>query len=146
MLGFAVPRCLGAPPGVSSAFSLLRPEMVRALVLVSALLVPLLATADALPAVERTKIEALITFVEKLPDASFVRNGKSYDAKTAAKFLRGKWRDRADEVRSAEEFIQRVATKSSTSGKPYLVRYRDGREVAAAALLREELRRLATKQ
>lgn len=120
--------------------------MLRTLVLLTALIAPLATAATTLPSAERTKIEALIAVVEKLPDAVFVRNGKSYDAATAAKFLRGKWRDRAREIRTAEEFIERVATKSSTTGKPYLVRYRDGREIPTAVLLRDELRRLATKQ
>ena len=111
------------------------------------MLLPIIAVvamaADPLPVVERQKIEALIHIIQKLPDAVFIRNGKSYDAATAAKFLRGKWRDRADEVRSAEQFIERVATRSSTTGQPYLVRYKDGREVAAAVLLRAELRKLS---
>lgn len=100
--------------------------------------------ADPLPAAEREKIVALIASVEKLPDAVFVRNGKSYGAATAAKFLRGKWEDRASQIRSAEDFIEKVATRSSTTGKPYLVRYKDGREVATAAFLRAELRRISS--
>jgi hypothetical protein len=98
--------------------------------------------ADALPGVERKKIESLLESVAKLPNAVFVRNGKSYDAATAAKFLRGKWKNRTD-VRSAEEFIDKVATKSSTTGKPYLIRYTDGREVPTAMFLRAGLKELA---
>ena len=35
---------------------------------------------------ETQKIEALIQYVGKMNEASFVRNGSSYDAKTAATF------------------------------------------------------------
>ena len=108
----------------------------------AALLLTLGAAADTLPAAERQKIESLLAAVEKLPDAVFVRNGKSYPPRSAAKFLRAKWDDRADEVRSAEGFIAEVATRSSTTGKPYLVRYADGREVETAVFLRGELAKL----
>jgi hypothetical protein len=95
-----------------------------------------------LPDAERQKIEALITAIEHLKDATFIRNDKSYDAPTAAKFLRGKWRDRAKEVASAEDFIAKVASFSSTTGKPYLIRFADGREIPSAEFLRAELARL----
>lgn len=126
------------------AVPLLRLVMLRALVLLAAIAAPLAGAAEPLPAAERAKIDSLIVFIEKLPNATFIRNGKSYDAATAAKFLRGKWRNRANEIRTAEEFIERVATKSSTSGKPYLVRLENGREIPAATLLREHLRKLTT--
>ena len=100
------------------------------------------APAPPLARAERVKIEALIATVEKLPDAVFVRNGKAYKGSTAAKFLRGKWDDRAAEIRTAEEFIAKVATRSSTTGRAYLVRYKDGREIETAAFFRAELAKL----
>jgi hypothetical protein len=102
-----------------------------------------LLLAAPLPDAERRKIEALIAAVERLQDATFVRNGKAYDAATAAKFLRGKWDSRSGEIASAEDFIARVATFSSTSGRPYLIRFADGREVPAADFFRGELARLS---
>ena len=100
------------------------------------------AFAEALPASERTKIETLIASVEKHPGATFVRNGKAYKPATAAKFLRGKWDDRAKDIRNAEDFIVKVASKSSTTGRPYLVRFSDGREVLTADFFRAELAKL----
>jgi hypothetical protein len=105
----------------------------------AALFLALGAAADTLPPAERRKIESLLAAVERLPDAVFVRNGKSYPPRSAAKFLRAKWDDRAADVRNADEFITKVATRSSTTGKPYLVRYADGREVETAVFLREKL-------
>ncbi|HVG23995.1 MAG TPA: DUF5329 family protein [Thermoanaerobaculia bacterium] len=92
---------------------------------------------------EATKIDALIASVGRLQGgASFIRNGKAYDAATAAKFLRGKWERQTREIATAEEFIERVGTRSSTTGRAYMVRYRDGHEVPVAVFLRTELQKL----
>jgi Tfp pilus assembly protein PilX len=96
----------------------------------------------AVPAAEKQKIEALIAAVEKLDGAVFVRNGKAYPPATAAKFLRGKWSKHAAEISTAEEFIAVAATRSSTTGRLYLVRFAGGREVPAAEFLRSRLEAL----
>jgi Family of unknown function (DUF5329) len=101
-----------------------------------------LARSSCLPTGERQRLETLIGNVEQRSDATFIRNGRSYDAVAGAQFLRGKWRNREAEVCSAEDFIAKVASVSSTTGKPYLVRLRDGREVLAAEFFRAELARL----
>jgi hypothetical protein len=90
---------------------------------------------------EAKKIESLIASVSNLRGATFVRNGKAYDPATAAKFLRGKWDRQAREVVTAEDFIEKIATRSSTTGRIYVVRFPDGREVAVAAFLRAELQK-----
>ena len=101
--------------------------------------------ADATVDAEQRTIEALIASVAQLSDATFLRNGKSYAASSAAQFLREKWRSRQSEVRSAEEFIDRVASFSSTTSKPYLIRFADGREVPSAEYLRAELAKLRAR-
>jgi hypothetical protein len=98
--------------------------------------------SSQLPERERVMIEALITKLETLTGTQFVRNGKAYSPATAGKFLRGKWKDRVDEVRSADDFIEKVATRSSTTGRPYLVRYSDKREITTAEFLRAQLERM----
>lgn len=90
---------------------------------------------------ENTRIEGLISHVENLKDAKFVRNGRSYESKDAAKFLRGKWHSKEKEIKTAEEFIEKVATASSTTGKPYLIKFNDGREVECADYLKQQLRK-----
>jgi len=74
---------------------------------------------------EKDKIEALLAKIENLKDAVFVRNGSEYDAKTAAKFLRGKWQANTAEIKTAKDFIDKAATRSSTSGKPYVIKFTD---------------------
>jgi hypothetical protein len=97
---------------------------------------------DAAPESERRTIEALIASVAGLGDATFVRNGKSYDASSAARFLREKWKSRASEVKTAEDFIERVASFSSMTSLPYRIRFADGREIQSRDYLRAELARI----
>jgi hypothetical protein len=97
------------------------------------------AIRSELPAAERQKIEALIAIVEKLDGAVFVRNGRDYAPASAAKFLRGKWRKHAAQVLSADDFIEIVATRSSTTGRVYLVRFAGGREIPTSNFLRAHL-------
>jgi hypothetical protein len=85
--------------------------------------------AAEMPASERDKVETLLAHVETLTDAVFIRNGKEYSARVAAKFLRGKWRTKAAAITTAEAFIEKVASFSSTTGEPYRIRLADGREL-----------------
>lgn len=98
--------------------------------------------AQSLPAAEKQKIEALIKQVGDLKDAKFIRNGSSYAPATAVRFLRGKWDANASEVRTARDFIDKVASMSGTSGKPYLIRFKDGREIQSRDFLLMELKKI----
>jgi hypothetical protein len=102
--------------------------------------------ATGLPPDQTQQIEALIAAIGRLSEAAFIRNGQSYDAATAAEFLRRKWRQRAAEVGSADDFIGEVASFSSTTGRPYLIRFSDGREVPCSVFLRTELSNLRKKE
>ena len=98
-----------------------------------------LASASELPSAEKKKIEVLIFEVERMPDAVFIRNGKQYSAELAAEFLRRKWKSRRSEIHSAADFIDRVASFSSTTGKPYRIRWSDGKERLSAEFFRAKL-------
>ena len=117
--------------------------MIRWIILLLAvLLVPLLARAENLSATEQFKIEALIKHVGDLKDAKFVRNGSTYEPATAVRFLRGKWDANSSEVNSARDFIEKVATISGTSGTPYLIRFKDGKEIMSSDFLLAELKKI----
>lgn len=88
---------------------------------------------------EQARIDRLIDAVARRQDARFVRNGKAYSAADAASFLREKLKANAAKVKTAQDFIEQVASRSSTTGQPYLIRFADGRELAAAEFLRAEL-------
>ena len=103
---------------------------------------PLGLRASEKPLSEKEKIETLIKGLEKLKDATFIRNGNDYNAKTAARFLRGKWQAREKEIKTAVDFIDKVASMSGTSGKPYVIRFKDSREVKCGDYLKEQLKEL----
>ena len=94
------------------------------------------------PLSEDEKIERLIRVVAELKDATFIRNGKAHDCREAAKHMRDKWEHGKDQVKTATDFIDKAASKSSISGKPYLIRFKDGREVESGAFLRDELKKI----
>lgn len=104
----------------------------------------LASPAAEAPEPDRT-IEALLGLIAARTDVVFLRNGSEYNAATAAKFLRGKWDRARAEVKTADEFIARIATKSSTTGQPYRLRFKDGHEVDCADFLREQLAALRGK-
>jgi hypothetical protein len=91
---------------------------------------------------EAAKIQALISSVEQLQGAVFIRNGSEYDGKKAAAHLRRKLDYAGGKVRTAEQFIDLLATGSSMTGKPYRIRFADGHSVESAVYFREQLRRL----
>ncbi|HEX7262215.1 MAG TPA: DUF5329 family protein [Luteolibacter sp.] len=100
-------------------------------------------TARAAPApAEKARIESLISHIENLKDATFIRNGNDYDAKSAAKFLRGKLQSHEKEILTASDFISKVASVSGTTGKPYVIRFKDGRQVKCGEYLAAELKKL----
>ena len=100
------------------------------------------AIAQSAPISEKQKIEALIAGIGRLQDAKIVRNGWSYDPSTAVRFLHGKWAANESEIKTARDFIDKVASFSGTSGKPYLIRFKDGRELPSREFLLAELKKI----
>lgn len=89
--------------------------------------------------IEQQKITYLIASVATLKDASFIRNGASYDAEQAASHMRLKLRMGGDRVKTAEDFIVYCATESSVTGSKYMIRFADGRTIDSATFLRGKL-------
>jgi hypothetical protein len=100
------------------------------------------ANGASAPAGESQKIELLIHDVRDLKDVTFIRNGSAYNSKSAAIFLRRKWQANQSDVRTAHDFIDKVASFSGTSGKPYLIRFKDGKEIHSREFLLARLKTL----
>jgi len=98
--------------------------------------------AQESPLTEKQKIEALIAHVANLENATFIRNGEEYPPADAADHMRTKLDYAGSRVKTALQFIEHIASKSSMSGEPYLIRFDDGREVESGPYLTGVLRHL----
>jgi hypothetical protein len=114
-----------------------RYNALLALALLACAAIP--AQASPLPAAEAAKIEYLIQSVAQLSDAKFIRNGTAHDAGSAAKHLRAKLRAAGSRVKSAQDFIDKCASASSMTGRPYRIRFAGGREIEAREFFRQKL-------
>lgn len=104
------------------------------IVILSAL--PFTAAKAQPPPNVHTEIDYLLQYIET-SGCSFYRNGTWYDGTEARAHLRTKYDYMAGRqlIGTAEDFIDKAATKSSISGKPYKIRCSDGVEVASGPWL-----------
>src|SRR5450631_930991 len=81
------------------------------------------AALAAPPAAAETEINHLLGLIEQ-SGCEFFRNGTWYDAKRAQAHLRAKYDMLAasDQIKTAEDFIEKAASISSLSGQPYQIR------------------------
>jgi hypothetical protein len=91
---------------------------------------------------EKEKIELLIKSIEDLKGAFFWRNSNYYDAKAAADHLRMKWGKAGNSIKTARDFIDKIASKSSMSGIPYRIKFADGKEVETKMYFNQKLKEL----
>ncbi|MBX3164192.1 MAG: DUF5329 family protein [Bacteroidetes bacterium] len=91
---------------------------------------------------ENQKIDKLILYIRNMKDVVFVRNGTDYKSGEAADHLQRKRKSVGDKIKTAEDFISKVASKSSVSGQPYMIKTKDGKAITCESLLRAELLRL----
>ncbi|SRR6266508_3166982 len=117
-------------------------RLISSWVLFFGMLLPPVVVGQTAPATERQKIESLIKQVGEIKDAKFIRNGSTYEVSSAVRLLRGKWEANDSAVKTARDFIEKVASASGTSGKPYLIRFKDGREIKSREYLLSELQKL----
>ena len=103
-----------------------------------ALLYPLLSHADMVK-----EIDHLLAYIDT-SDCAFIRNGKRHDSREAGTHIRRKYDHIKNRVSSAEDFIRYAATRSSVSGRPYLV-ICDNEEMTTAEWLARELDRFRSR-
>ena len=84
------------------------------------------------------EIEHLLQFVAK-SQVHLIRNGKEHTASEGADHLRSKLHKAGGRVKTAEDFINEIATKSSLTGQPYEVKTTDGRKQPSGPWLHEAL-------
>jgi len=91
---------------------------------------------------EQQKINHLIAYIRILKDATFIRNGSEHTAIEAADHLKMKLGKAGDKIKTAEDFIEKIASVSSITGEPYKIKFADGKEYTCGVILRMELKRL----
>jgi hypothetical protein len=129
-------------PHLSTDRVLLNIHEVLSMIRVLAILLSILAFdahAASLSPADSVEVQYLISSVESLQHAHFVRNGTSYDAPAAAAHLRLKLQNSGSRVRTTDDFIRLCASGSSVSGQPYQIRFDDGRTVTSESFLRAKL-------
>jgi hypothetical protein len=105
--------------------------------LFATLLLPSAHAASTDDALLRT-INHLLTYVEE-SNCVFIRNGKEYNSKEAAKHIQTKYDSLMFNIKTPEEFIELAASNSMLSGQPYFVRCVDHSPEPSADWLRKEL-------
>jgi hypothetical protein len=86
----------------------------------------------------KADIEALLKTIER-SGLTFIRNDREHTAAEAADHMRRKLRAAKGRVGTAEQFIEHIATGSSMTGRPYLVRLESGETVELRDWLRAKL-------
>ncbi len=94
--------------------------------------------SSAFPMTEDGKIRALL---EALGSSNliFIRNDVEYPAVQAKSHLEMKLSRAGSRIRTADDFIRYLATKSSATGRPYYVKLPDGNKIESAVWLRKKL-------
>ncbi|MBP7511866.1 MAG: DUF5329 family protein [Bacteroidia bacterium] len=94
---------------------------------------------------EEQKINQLIAYIEKT-DAKFIRNGTEYSGVDAAKHLRMKREKAGKRIKTAKDFIDFLASKSSMSNEAYQMKFKNGTVINVRDVLYHELRKMEAKQ
>ena len=100
----------------------------------------LLTTAIALALDRQAKeeIDELISYVGT-SGVRFIRNGTEHSGAEGAQHLRDKLAKAGDRVKTTEDFIAGIASRSYITGKPYLVKFADGHTQPTGDWLRAHL-------
>jgi len=114
--------------------------------LIAALLGLPAARADT-PVKVQNEVSFLLGYVTG-SGCEFYRNGDWYNARKAVAHLRDKYKYLNDRnlVSTTEQFIERAASESSFSGKPYQIRCSGGAAVTSQQWLTEKLVELRAAQ
>jgi uncharacterized protein DUF5329 len=90
------------------------------------------------------EIDHLISFVERT-ECLYERNGTNHDGEDAADHIKKKYNYFKKKIDSTEKFIELSATKSTLSGKYYMIHCKDRASVKSQEWLLRELERYRNK-
>ena len=93
------------------------------------------------PLTESQKIDKLIVYIEVLRDSPvFILNGTEYAPKEAAEQLKMQRKKAGPAIKTSKDFIDKIASKSSTSDKPNVLKLRTGKTIPVQDLLNAQLK------
>jgi hypothetical protein len=90
---------------------------------------------------ESDKIQFLLNELDK-PNSNlrFIRNGIEYSGKEAKDHMQKKLDYAGNKIKTVEDFINQIATKSSITGNLYYILFPNGTKMESAKWLRETLK------
>jgi hypothetical protein len=91
------------------------------------------------PESQRAEVDYLIRSL-KTSECRMIRNGRLYDGEEAAAHVQHKYDYYREKISSTRQFIELAATKSTMSGKVYMVECAGENPVPSADWLQEKLR------
>ncbi|MEY2557740.1 MAG: hypothetical protein QOE34_1165 [Verrucomicrobiota bacterium] len=100
--------------------------------------------AFARPAMAEESLEQTINYLIGYvagAKVTFIRNGATHTPAEGVQHIKAKYAHFKNEIKTPEDFIRLSASKSLLTGKPYLVRFPDGKEMPLDAWLTDALRR-----
>lgn len=99
---------------------------------------------SAAPASNLTEDEKILKLYDAIlnAEAVFIRNGSEHTAREAVDHLKMKRDYAGDRIKTARQFINYLATKSSISGSLYYVKLTDGSKVPSGQWLHARLRKI----
>ena len=97
-----------------------------------------LVNADVSPA-QKLEIEHLLNFVQH-SSCRINRNGTFYDGSAGASHIQKKYAYFKDDIQTTELFIELCASKSTLSGRYYMVQCGDDRQIKTKQWLLKELK------
>lgn len=131
----------------------LKPCVITSLLLILISSISISAYAKDKMSLEERKIEMLLEVIEK-SGATFIRNGENHSAVKAKSHLEFKynkarnmfWFFGPKSKISAVEFIEKIASKSSTTGEIYKIKPKDAAEaVPTEQWMKERLKEIEEK-
>lgn len=94
------------------------------------------------PLSELQKIDYLINSIEQLQGAKFYRNGAWHNAEAAASHLRMKLSKAGNRIKTAKDFIDKIASASSITGEAYKIKFADGKVISTRDYFNSKLKEL----
>ncbi len=121
-------------------------KLMMATILVGGMLLTSVARSEP-PTKVQVEVSFLLGYIEG-SGCEFFRNGSWHDSQVAQTHLRDKYNYLAarNQILATEDFIDKAATESSFSGRPYEVKCNGGASVKSGPWLKDVLTRLRKVQ